>query len=100
MARSLRARQGDHEEELAELQRRFNALGASRRPPPPWNAPPCHAPAPAPAAVAKQNAESHPALLTKGLTQRGEKVERKRRDDPVAMAEINRLDDQACTPPP
>ena len=28
MARALRARQGDHEEELAELQRRFNALGA------------------------------------------------------------------------
>ena len=64
----------------------------------PCPAPVAHARTPHPAAVAKQNAESHPALLTKGFTQRGEKVEKKRRDDPVAMAEITRLDDQAPHP--
>ena len=72
-ARSLRAaRQGDHEEELAELQRRFNALTA-----------------------AKQTAESHPSLLVKELHREEEKAaEKTAGDQPSMQMELHRLDDQ------
>ncbi len=72
-SRSLRAaRQGDHEEELAELQRRFNALTA-----------------------AKQTAESHPSLLVKEL-HREEKAGAKKTasSEPSMQMELHRLDDQ------
>jgi len=62
---------GDHEEELAELQRRFNALADARR-----------------------STEANPALLTKDLSRTEVATEKKVRNDPAVQSELARLDEQ------